>query len=308
MIVVTGYASAATAIDALRQGAYDYVTKPFDLDEVHQIVERGIANRRLKAINRQLVEELRRKNEILQQHETAAARARRARHAPADARSTRSARRSAPNLELAPRLELICARAAELCDAPAAVVFLEHAEHGRAATPRPPSASSSAAAIAKTSTWFAGPTSLLSPRPAAAVACAACSAPPTRRAQAVELPGLRLRSLLAVPLVAEHHVIGVLAVLDKPAGFTDDDEGFLALFASQAAIAVRQLAALRAHEEPRPAQVRVRGRGVARDPHAAHLDQGRGRAALRRPLLPEQRAAGQAARRSPTRTPSGCWC
>jgi two-component system response regulator PilR (NtrC family) len=52
VIVVTGYASAATAIDALRQGAYDYVTKPLDLDEVHQIVERGIANRRLRAINR----------------------------------------------------------------------------------------------------------------------------------------------------------------------------------------------------------------------------------------------------------------
>ena len=36
VIVVTGYASTATAIDALRQGAYDYVTKPFDLDEVQR--------------------------------------------------------------------------------------------------------------------------------------------------------------------------------------------------------------------------------------------------------------------------------
>ncbi|TMQ58921.1 MAG: response regulator, partial [Candidatus Eisenbacteria bacterium] len=64
VIVVTGYASASTAIDALREGAYDYVTKPFDLDDVQQIVERGIANRRLKAINRRLVGELRQKNEI----------------------------------------------------------------------------------------------------------------------------------------------------------------------------------------------------------------------------------------------------
>src|SRR5207244_9752552 len=69
VVVVTGYASASTAIDALRQGAYDYVTKPFDLEEGHQIVERGIANRRLKAINRQLVDELRQKNEILDHHE-----------------------------------------------------------------------------------------------------------------------------------------------------------------------------------------------------------------------------------------------
>src|SRR5207249_1346771 len=69
VIVVTGHASAASAIEALRQGAYDYITKPFDLDEVHQIVERGLANRRRKAINRRLVEELRQKNEILLHHE-----------------------------------------------------------------------------------------------------------------------------------------------------------------------------------------------------------------------------------------------
>jgi signal transduction histidine kinase len=39
--------------------------------------------------------------------------------------------------------------------------------------------------------------------------------------------------------VAEGQSIGVLVVLDKPGGFTGDDENFLALYASQAAIAVR---------------------------------------------------------------------
>src|SRR4030095_740305 len=48
----------------------------------------------------------------------------------------------------------------------------------------------------------------------------------------------RFTSFLAVPMVADERVIGVLAVLDKAGGFTLDDESFLALFASQAAIAV----------------------------------------------------------------------
>lgn len=32
--IVTGYASLETAIDAIRHGAYDYITKPFSLDEI----------------------------------------------------------------------------------------------------------------------------------------------------------------------------------------------------------------------------------------------------------------------------------
>jgi ActR/RegA family two-component response regulator len=32
--IVTGYASQETAIEAIRLGAYDYITKPFTLDEI----------------------------------------------------------------------------------------------------------------------------------------------------------------------------------------------------------------------------------------------------------------------------------
>jgi signal transduction histidine kinase len=46
-------------------------------------------------------------------------------------------------------------------------------------------------------------------------------------------------SVLVTPLVDESQVIGVLAVLDKPGGFTVEDESFMTLFASQSAIAVR---------------------------------------------------------------------
>src|SRR5690349_453345 len=39
VILITGYASTTTAIDALRQGAYDYITKPFDLWETAKAID-----------------------------------------------------------------------------------------------------------------------------------------------------------------------------------------------------------------------------------------------------------------------------
>ena len=40
VILMTGYADVAQAVDALKQGAYDYLTKPFELDEVMIRVQR----------------------------------------------------------------------------------------------------------------------------------------------------------------------------------------------------------------------------------------------------------------------------
>ena len=53
------------------------------------------------------------------------------------------------------------------------------------------------------------------------------------------LPGVRCRTMIALPLAADGETIGVLAVCDKSDGFNADDEGFLALYASQAAFAIR---------------------------------------------------------------------
>jgi response regulator RpfG family c-di-GMP phosphodiesterase len=47
VIMVTGVVDADTAIQAIRQGASDYVTKPFNLDEVQIVVERTLEKRRL---------------------------------------------------------------------------------------------------------------------------------------------------------------------------------------------------------------------------------------------------------------------
>jgi two-component system response regulator AtoC len=49
VIVVTAYGGSAAAIEAMRHGAYDYLTKPFDLDEVLLTLRRALYQRVLTA-------------------------------------------------------------------------------------------------------------------------------------------------------------------------------------------------------------------------------------------------------------------
>ena len=42
-ILMTAYATVPTAVQAMREGAYDYVTKPFDPDELRALVEQALA-------------------------------------------------------------------------------------------------------------------------------------------------------------------------------------------------------------------------------------------------------------------------
>ena len=58
VIMVTGVVDVQTAIDTIRQGASDYVTKPFNLEEVQIVVERTLEKRRLIRENREYQESL----------------------------------------------------------------------------------------------------------------------------------------------------------------------------------------------------------------------------------------------------------
>ncbi len=49
VIVVTAFGGSAPAIEAMRRGAYDYLTKPFDLDEVLLTLKRALKQRALAA-------------------------------------------------------------------------------------------------------------------------------------------------------------------------------------------------------------------------------------------------------------------
>src|SRR5579864_3059981 len=48
MIIMTGYATVDTAVQALKQGAYDYLTKPVDPDELSHLVDKALEHRRTK--------------------------------------------------------------------------------------------------------------------------------------------------------------------------------------------------------------------------------------------------------------------
>jgi len=58
IVLMTAYASAQTAVEAMKEGAYDYLTKPFEMDELLIMVERIGERQRLALENKQLREEI----------------------------------------------------------------------------------------------------------------------------------------------------------------------------------------------------------------------------------------------------------
>jgi DNA-binding NtrC family response regulator len=61
VIVVTGYGTVQSAVQAMKNGAYDYVTKPFSLDELKLLLERVASHLKLKSENRLLREKVKSK-------------------------------------------------------------------------------------------------------------------------------------------------------------------------------------------------------------------------------------------------------
>ena len=57
-IIMTGFGTVETAIEAMKQGAYDYVLKPFKVEEVVHTIRRGLEKQRLQAENFRLKEAL----------------------------------------------------------------------------------------------------------------------------------------------------------------------------------------------------------------------------------------------------------
>ena len=69
VVAMTGYVSTESAIQALRKGAYDYLTKPLDVDLMHSVVARAMEKVRLqKDLQRSLAEVQAREEQLLKAH------------------------------------------------------------------------------------------------------------------------------------------------------------------------------------------------------------------------------------------------
>ena len=58
VIMITAFGSIETAIEAIREGAFDYISKPFKLEEIKITIQRALEQRRLLQENKQYRQEL----------------------------------------------------------------------------------------------------------------------------------------------------------------------------------------------------------------------------------------------------------
>ncbi|MDZ7262717.1 MAG: sigma-54 dependent transcriptional regulator, partial [candidate division KSB1 bacterium] len=68
VIMITAYASVDTAVQALKEGAFDYIVKPFDPDDMSHLIRNAVAQRRLATENiqlRQKIDEMSKFDEIV---------------------------------------------------------------------------------------------------------------------------------------------------------------------------------------------------------------------------------------------------
>jgi two-component system response regulator PilR (NtrC family) len=65
VILITAYGTPSSAVEAMRQGAYDYIAKPFDNEELLLLLQKALEKRALQEENRQI------RNSLAQQAGTA---------------------------------------------------------------------------------------------------------------------------------------------------------------------------------------------------------------------------------------------
>ena len=58
VVMMTAFASTESAVEAMREGAYDYLTKPFQIDEAKLLVKNALEKKQLLAENRRLKQEI----------------------------------------------------------------------------------------------------------------------------------------------------------------------------------------------------------------------------------------------------------
>jgi len=235
VILITGYASTTTAIDALRQGAYDYITKPFDLWETNKAIERGLESRSLVVQNRKLIEQLEQANSELQQHEEIL---RRKVERATDRMATlyESGKAMSLSLSLQSTCEVVVAVAARITGARACLLFL----HDQTSDDY-----SAEAAFGIPEERYKQLRFSMGIGYHGQVVQNAQPALVTDLTETVGvedvLSALRANSAVIVPLTSNEAVVGTITAVDREPGgeFTSDDQEVLKMLASQATIAIQ---------------------------------------------------------------------
>lgn len=233
VILITGYASTGTAIDAIHQGANAYITKPFDLWEVDQVVARALESRRLMAENRRLVQDLQSANEELRRHEEVLTE-----KVDVATRNIRTlyeiGKDVNASLDVNNTLNFIVSQAAILTGARMGLLFRGGENSGQfiAVVGSGPAKQLTGSASVRIGRGIIGRlVETLTPVRAE-----------TEDPQILGerfISDLNVRSLLAVPLLHKGRLVGVLTMMEKEKGtFTGEDESLLESFASQAALAL----------------------------------------------------------------------
>ncbi|HMI31971.1 MAG TPA: ATP-binding protein [Candidatus Limnocylindrales bacterium] len=233
VILITGYASTTTAIDALRQGAYDYITKPFDLWETAKAIERGLESRFLVIENRRLVTSLEEANRELQHHEQILSRMVKE----ATQRITalyEAGKEISTSLSRQATLQVIVNQVTKLAGAEASLMFLYDTETGEYIAEAGGGVSQE-----NLKNYRFGSGEGLHGQ-------AVRNASPVRAAHVAETVGveaflseLEVTSALVIPLLTNENVLGTITALRRGGRpFSADDQEVLTMFASQASIAV----------------------------------------------------------------------
>jgi DNA-binding NtrC family response regulator len=63
-IMMTAYGSVDTAVEAMRRGAWHFVTKPLNLDEVEMLLKRALRSRTLESENKQLTQQVKKSHKL----------------------------------------------------------------------------------------------------------------------------------------------------------------------------------------------------------------------------------------------------
>jgi len=233
VILITGYASTTTAIDALRQGAYDYITKPFDLWETAKAIERGLESRFLVIENHRLVLRLEDANRSLQQHEQILRRM--VKEATQRLAALYEAGKEiSTSLSLQATSNVIVSQVMKLVDAKSTILFLSDTESGDFVAE---AGSGIPEGKIKTLRFPIGE-GLHGQAVRAAQPMLVQDVAGTVGVESF-LTDLDASSVVIIPLLSNENVMGAITAVNRGGGpFTPDDQDVLMMFASQASIAL----------------------------------------------------------------------